>query len=78
MRVGMVCRQRQDRSRHGVVTVREWLSAIIEVTYRPMTVASGPRGIRRGGDITAASLGCPESSFPVDRAAAAWCLWQLS
>jgi hypothetical protein len=57
MRVGMVCRQRQDRSRHGVVTVREWLSAIIEITYRPMTVASGPRGIRRGGDITAASPG---------------------
>jgi hypothetical protein len=37
-----------------------------------------PGGFEGGGDITAPPLGCSESSFPVNEAAAAWCLRQLS
>ena len=66
------------RRTEGVVTVREWLSATIE-----LTVPSQDGRLRTPGDSKGAAtsppppLGCSESSFPVNGAAAAWCLRQL-
>ena len=67
------------RHTEGGVTVRERLSATIE-----LTVPSQDGRLRTPGDSKGAAtsppppLGCSESSFPVNGAAAAWCLRQLS
>ena len=43
----------------GVVTVREWLSATIDLTVPSQDGRLRTSGIRRGGDITAASPEVP-------------------
>ena len=43
----------------GVVTVREWVSATIDLTVPSQDGRLRTPGIRRGGDITAACPGVP-------------------
>jgi hypothetical protein len=67
------------RHTEGGVTVREWLSATIELNRTvPGRSPQDPGGFERGGDITAASPGVLGVIVPVNGAAAAWCLRQLS
>jgi hypothetical protein len=67
------------RHTEGGVTVRERLSATIELTVPSQDGRlRTPGDSKRGGDITAASPGVLGVIVPVNGAAAAWCLRQLS